>query len=35
MKNYKIVNSKTNSYAHTVLKYKVAAPEGFPFLLAF
>lgn len=32
---YEIINSKANSYAYTALKYKVATPEGFPFLLTF
>lgn len=32
---YKIINSKVNSYAYTVLKYKVTTPEGFPFLFTF
>lgn len=35
MKNYKIINSKANSYASTVVKYEVSVPEGFSFLLAF
>lgn len=33
--NYKIINSKANSYAYTVVKYKVIIPKGFPFLLPF
>lgn len=32
---YRIISSKVNSYACTALKYKVAIPEGFPFLLTF
>lgn len=35
MKIYKIINSKANSYAYTVVKYEAPVPGGFPFLLAF
>jgi len=29
---YKIINSKANLYAYTVLEYEVASPEDFLFL---
>lgn len=32
---YRIISSKVNSNAYTALKYKVAIPGGFPFLLTF
>lgn len=32
---YKIINSKLNSYAYTLLKYKVATPEGFLIFVNF